>query len=143
MRKIINGKAYDTDKATEVGESTNGYGPSDFKYEVETLYRKRTGEYFLHGYGHAMSRYAEAHGDNCWGPGERIIPMSYEGAMKWAEERLDAEEYEREFGVVDDEGDVVAVSFRVPSAAKAALDRECSRTGESQSAIISRLLGNL
>jgi hypothetical protein len=53
MRKIIDGKLYDTDKAKRVGGpwSPAGFGPGDFDWCEEALYRKRTGEYFLHGEG--------------------------------------------------------------------------------------------
>ena len=48
MKKIINGKLYDTDTAKEVFAISCGNGPSDFHYYAEQLYRKRTGEYFLY-----------------------------------------------------------------------------------------------
>lgn len=144
MRKIINGKKYDTDTATEVGNWDNGAGLRDFRYCEETLYRKRTGEYFIYGYGHAMSRYAERCGD-MWGAGSAIIPLTYDAARQWAEEHLDAEEYEKEFGEVSEgESDgTVAMTFRVGEAAKVLLQRESSRTGRSQSEIVDSLLMGL
>ena len=51
MRKIINNKVYDTDTATWIGLSDNGHEYNDSAYSGETLYRKRTGEHFLHGEG--------------------------------------------------------------------------------------------
>ena len=47
MKKIINGKIYDTDTAKEIDSISHGDGPRDFRYYHEVLYRKRTGEYFL------------------------------------------------------------------------------------------------
>lgn len=47
MKKIINGKKYDTNMATKVADYWNGYGASDFNYVSEELYLKNTGEYFL------------------------------------------------------------------------------------------------
>ena len=47
MKKIINGKKYDTNTATKVADYWNGYGASDFNYVSEELYLKNTGEYFL------------------------------------------------------------------------------------------------
>ena len=67
MKKIINGRKYDTDTASMVGEWSDGY-PSDFRYEAETLYRKRNGEYFILGEGNAMSRYAESRGASSHSP---------------------------------------------------------------------------
>lgn len=47
MKKIINGKKYDTDMAKEVGYDNNGLLCSDFYYIEETLYKKKTGEFFM------------------------------------------------------------------------------------------------
>lgn len=47
MKKIINGKKYDTNMATKVADYWNGYGASDFNYVSEELYLKNIGEYFL------------------------------------------------------------------------------------------------
>lgn len=140
MRKVIGGKVYDTEKATEVGRSAHG-STSDFGYYEETLFRKRTGEYFLYGYGHGASKYAEYHG-GAWGEGGRFMPLALDDARGWAERELDADAYKEEFGVVEEVADseTVAVTFRIPATAKAALDRECSRTGESRTAIVTRLL---
>lgn len=46
MRKIFNGKAYDTDTADMLAEwqSSGNYGAS---IRFETLYREKSGEYFL------------------------------------------------------------------------------------------------
>ena len=50
MRKIIANKSYDTNTASLVGAWDNReYGNLD--YVSESLYRKRTGEYFIHGAG--------------------------------------------------------------------------------------------
>ena len=56
MKKIINGKLYDTETAKLIGRSYHGEGPRDFRHYSEELYRKRTGEYFLYGEGGPMSR---------------------------------------------------------------------------------------
>lgn len=139
MRKIINGKVYDTETATHVGGWDNGCYTTDFDYAGEDLYRKRTGEYFVHGEGGARSVYAELDGDG-WSGGSAIRPLTYEGARAWAEEHLSAEEYEAEFGeVAEDEGEV-AVTVRVPASAKAALDRECAATGRTRGDIVATLL---
>ena len=47
MKKIINGKVYDTSTAERVGGWNNNCSTSDFGYCSEDLYRKRTGEFFL------------------------------------------------------------------------------------------------
>ena len=115
MKKIINGKKYDTETATAVGSWSNNYSCRDFNHCAETLYRKKTGEYFLYGYGGPMSKYAESCGQNEWSGGERIEPLSYVNARQWAEEHLDVDEYEAEFGEVAEDDTSVALSIRLPA----------------------------
>lgn len=93
MKKVINGKVYDTKTAERVAEWDNDYPVNDFHHVDEELYRKKTGEYFLYGSGGPLSQYAEWHGNSGSG-GERIIPLTYEEATKWAEEKLDGDDYE-------------------------------------------------
>ena len=101
MKKIINGRRYDTTTATQVGGA--GYShPGDFNFWVEYLYRKKTGEFFIHGIGGAMSKYAHRTGLNEWSGGEEIIPLSPEEARKWAEKHLEVEEFEQLFGEVEE-----------------------------------------
>jgi hypothetical protein len=105
MKKIINGAKYDTATAKELGNWDNNELYGDFKYCEETLYRTKSGKYFLHGEGGAMSIYSESCGNNSRSGGEEIIPMSREAAMEWAGERLDGEEYEAIFGEVEEAAD--------------------------------------
>lgn len=101
MKKIINGKRYDTDTAKNLGSA--GYShPGDFSFWAEHLYRKKTGEFFLHGVGGAMSKYARRVGLNEWTGGEEIRPLSPEEAQEWAEKNLDVEEFEQVFGTCEE-----------------------------------------
>lgn len=99
MKKIIRGKLYDTDTAQQLAETYNYFG--DFSDYEEELYRKRTGEYFLHGKGGPTSRYAEpcGHGQS---NGENIFPLSESEAREWAEANITAEEYISIFGKVEE-----------------------------------------
>ena len=103
MKKIINGKKYDTETATEIGYggSAGGISTTDFRYYDETLYRKKNGEFFLAGEGHAMTKYA-THNGNTSGWGEAIIPLTDEEAKAWVEQECDAETYEEIFGDVEE-----------------------------------------
>ena len=133
MRKIRNGKAYDTETAREVGSHENMYDASDFHWYEETLYRKRTGEYFLHGRGNAMTRYAVSTGTSSWRGGEEITPLSYTEATDWAEEYLDAEAYEAEFGEVPEgDDDTVPVTLRLSAEAAQLLERAASKAGQTK-----------
>lgn len=102
MKKIINGKKYDTETATRVGYWDSDYSRNDFNWYEEILFRKRTGEYFLYGNGNAMSPYCRSVDYNTWCEGERITPMSESSAREWAENKLSCEEFEEIFGEVEE-----------------------------------------
>lgn len=101
MKKIINGKKYDTDTAKEIGYWNNGLLYSDFCYIEETLYKKKTGEFFLYGIGGVMTKYAVNNGNNSMS-GKAIIPLTEDEAKKWAEDHLTVGEYEEVFGEVEE-----------------------------------------
>lgn len=102
MKKIIGGKRYDTTTATRLAEWDSPHARSDFNFFEETLYQKRTGEYFLHGEGGPASKYAERC-QSGWTGGEMLIPLDPEEAQDWAEAHLDGDEYETIFGEVPEE----------------------------------------
>ena len=142
MKKIINGKLYDTDTAKRLGEYMCGTDYSDFSSWEETLYQKRTGEYFLHGEGGPMSRYAQALGNSEWGWGEKIIPISAESARKWAEKRLDSDVYAALFPVIPDEddGEREALHMMLPANLVAKLRARAAESGVSLTALVTDLL---
>lgn len=102
MKKIINGKKYDTDTATKLGSFDNGYFGSDLDYLEETLYRKKTGEFFLYGEGGARTKYSVRCSSNSYCGGCDITPLSNSKAKAWAEENLTSDEYEAIFGLVEE-----------------------------------------
>lgn len=101
MKKVINGKMYNTETAKCIYSYTNGYSMNDFNYVEEALYQKKTNEFFLYGSGGPMSRYCCSCG-NSWGYGESITPITKEEAKEWAMEYLDGDEYESVFGPVEE-----------------------------------------
>ena len=142
MKKIINGKKYDTETATLVAEWDNGRYGRDLDRCSEELYRKKTGEYFLYGAGGPMSRYARSCGQNEWRSGEQIIPLSYEAAQKWAEEHLDGDKYEEIFGAVPEDGSKVSATFRLSASVLETAKRKASEAGVGISEYVeSRLIG--
>lgn len=48
MKKIIQKKLYDTNKAKEIISISNNIPTSDFRYFEETLYKTETGKYFIY-----------------------------------------------------------------------------------------------
>lgn len=102
MKKIIDGKKYDTETAKRLGFYSNYGSWRDFNHFEETLYQKKTGEFFLFGEGGPLTRYAESCGDNSFSGGSRIIPLTEEKAKAWVEKNLSADEYEALFGEVEE-----------------------------------------
>lgn len=130
MKKIINGKVYNTETAERLSGWSDGLGWRDFNHVEEELYRKKTGEYFLYGQGGPMSRYAVSEG-NGWSSGDRIMPMSYEEATKWAEKHLDADEYEEIFGEISEDESQTVFSLRISTALLERLRRKADADGTS------------
>lgn len=101
MKKVINGKMYNTETAMLVGSWDNGLYGNDFGSCSEDLYKKKTGEFFLCGSGGPMSKYAVRCGNNTSGS-TTITPMTEKEARIWAEQKLSGEEYETIFGETEE-----------------------------------------
>ena len=120
MKRIINGRRYDTQTAKRVGY-TSYSTPGSLGYWSEDLYRKKTGEYFLHGQGGPMSKYSQSVGENEWTGGKEIIPLTLEEAQAWVEKNLNGEMYEEIFGKVKE--NKVQVSTWIEKGIKAEIDK--------------------
>ena len=143
MKKIINGKKYDTATAYECGTWSNAGSWRDFSHIEETPYRKRTGEFFLFGEGGPMTRYAEEVDQNSWSGGSRIMPMSYAEAQEWAEEHLEADEYERIFGEIHEDETKRVAAYSLTAGAVEKLKRYASQRGVTASEALERLIEQL
>lgn len=140
MKKIINGKVYDTTTAKEMASYSNAGSWRDFSHYEETLYLKKTGEFFLFGEGGPMTRYARTIGQNEWSGGKHIEPLTYKAAKEWAEEHLDGDEYEAIFGAVVEEEGKETVTWSLPSALVARLRREAQEAGVTVGALVEKKL---
>ncbi len=139
MKKIIRGRLYDTDTAKEIG--CDSYSdPGDIDYWEETLYRKKTGEFFLDGEGGARSGYAVCIGQNTWSGGEKITPLTYDEAREWAENHLDADTYMQYFEVSDNIADKETVAIRLSAAAIDKLKILASKNDTTLSGIIEQMI---
>ena len=136
MKKVLNGKMYDTDTATLMSVWRNMGDTRNFSYCEETLYRKRTGEYFLYGYGGPMTKYAVSTGSNSWSGGEMIIPLTLSAAQEWAEEHLDGDEYQKIFGEVAEDDSRTVLSVSLPASVASRIRMMASEKGISVSALI-------
>ena len=142
MIKIIGGKRYDTSTASRIAQHAEG-SPKEPTYCIEVLYRKRGGEYFLHGSGGASSRYSRAEGNSGWAASERIMPLSYDEASKWAMTHMEKAAYDREFGTPPENAPTVMLSVRISAASKARLDRKAQELGVTRAKIIEDLIQTL
>lgn len=98
MKAIINGKSYNTETATLLGEFWNGCSKSDFRFLSEELYRTRKGAYFIAGEGGAMTSYCRRVDINSFCGDKKITPITEDEARQWMEDHCSAEEYIKAFG---------------------------------------------
>lgn len=140
MKKVINGRVYDTDTARLVCEWDNGEMPSGLAYVYHGLYRKKTGEFFLHICGGAASNWAKPTetGGTRWA--EHVVLATYDEARALVEAHGTADEYEALFGLCEDESDVIVTVRGVSAKAKTLLDREAARTGRTLGEILSECI---
>ena len=94
MKKIINGKLYDTDRSEEVTTVTL-VGPYNSWEMYEHLYKKSTGEFFIErdfaGDGDCVEEFE-------WVLEHRFEPLSEAQAKVWVEKYCDADIYINLFG---------------------------------------------
>lgn len=82
MKRVINGRRYDTDKATLVGETMFGE-PGEAGYTRQSLYRKRGGEYFARTQGPYTL--------------DAIVPLTHKEAREWVMDNKGMALYYEEF----------------------------------------------
>lgn len=140
MKKIIKGKVYDTEKAKLRGSYYSPGSYRDINHFEEHLYQKKTGEFFLHGEGGPASRYAESCGENNWSGSEKIFPLTYEAARQWAEEHLEADEYEEIFGIIEESEGKMTATISVNIGVWETAKRIASAKGISVSEYIESLI---
>ena len=74
---------------------------------------------------------------------DRIIPLSYKAAQKWAEEHLSAEDYQDIFGEIDESSEKVAVTLSISASALETAKRAAVQDEMSLSAYIEKLIGDV
>ena len=75
----INEVAYNTKTAEAIARNGSGREimHSDERWFNETLYRKKSGEFFLYGSGGIFTKYARQTGPNSWERSEAILPLFF------------------------------------------------------------------
>jgi hypothetical protein len=86
MKKVIDGKIYNTETAELLHNWDNGHYGNDFRSCEESLYKTKKGAYFLHGEGGPMSKYAKSCGNNSVCGGASITPITEKEVLAWLEE---------------------------------------------------------
>jgi len=98
MKRIIDGKRYDTATAECVAYVGNDYNRGDFKRESTHLYRSNKGAWFVAGNGGPLSRWARMAG-NMWTDGEGIEAVTPHEARMLLEAHNETAEIERWFEI--------------------------------------------
>ena len=85
MKKVIDGKTYNTETATKIDYSDNGLSASDFHNWDETLYKTQKGRFFLKYRGGGLSRWAVSVGNNGRTGSEGLAALTGAEALAWCE----------------------------------------------------------
>ena len=113
MKRVIRNLVYDTERAKQI-----------WSEHLVTLYRKRTGEYFLFD-----SMYQEIH------------PLDYAAAKEWAKVHMDDESFGRQFG--EKFADDGILHFKIPIDKEAKMRRVAEERGISLKALLVEMIDNL
>lgn len=140
MKKVIKNRVYDTESAKKLADYEPSSNRSDFHWYKESLYLKKTGEFFLCGEGNAASKYRKAVALNEWCPAEKIIPLTYAEAQAWAEENLDGDEYIIIFGEPTEDSSRQTISLSLSAQKVAQAKQAAAKAGISLSAYIENLI---
>ena len=116
MKRVINGRRYDSDKATLIGEHISGE-PMEAGYRRETLYRKRGGEHFLVVQGAYTYD---------------IVPLKYKDAEEWYIYNMGQAAYTEEF---ESQG-ITTVNVTMTLACKRKLDQMANATGSTRGQVV-------
>ena len=73
MKKIIDGKRYDTDTAEHLCSLPSVEDTTNFNWHATSLYQTKKGTFFIAGEGNAFSLWAERDaGENSWSSGRGL-----------------------------------------------------------------------
>ena len=135
MKKIINGKVYDTDKAQLIAEAHHdNVNDADGKSLKQWLYRKKTGEFFVKAEGASIElQNIFQHG---YKPNAGIYPLTYEHAQRWAERELTADQCGSIFGDPEDDDTQVSVNLSMTAKVANTLKQNAAKAGMTVSAYI-------
>lgn len=135
MKRIINGKVYDTEKAQLIAEAHHdNIKDANGKSLKQWFYRKKTGEFFVQVDGAAIE--LQNIFQNSYKPNAGIYPLTYEQAQRWAERELTAEQWEEIFGDPEDDDTQVSVNLSMTAKKANMLKQNAAKAGMTVSAYI-------
>lgn len=130
MKKIINGKLYNTETARLVWELHDYLPFTDFNHKEDAIYQKKTGEYFRFKGSYEIGQ----------GWIEKIVPLTYNDAKYYAEINMSTDEYEAEFGKVSEDDSRTTMTISVSAKCAETAKRIAAEKGISVSALIEGLV---
>lgn len=99
MKKVIDGKLYNTETAEAIAHWSNDLPRGDFRNCDETLLKTAKGAFFVYGEGGAMTQWSQAAGDMRCG-GTDILAMTTDEARAWCETHsIDADTIAQHFDI--------------------------------------------
>lgn len=143
MRKIIKNKVYDTDTAMLIKQADHPNITSGEGSCKQSLYRKKTGDYFLFVDGartdvfHSLALENNAHDRE-----RHIYALTYEQARSWAEEEMTADEWLEIFEPVEDDS-LTAFNLTLSASAVSKFRLAAQRQQISQRELMERLISTL
>lgn len=140
MKKIINRKLYNTDTATKIAHYELNVSKDDPTWYEEDLYRKRSGEYFIHGSGNELTRYAQTKPEIGSRAGESIVFLTYAQAEEWSKRHMPPKEYSAEFGKIKKSDKRMHITLSISEDAADTARRNAAQCGIRLSAYIERLI---
>jgi hypothetical protein len=96
MKRIVNRKIYDTEKAKLIAESNCSEPRNSFGFFEEYLYKTKNGNWFLMYYGGAATKYA-VENSNAWSDSTGIHPLTKNDVCDWLERNGHTEKLEEYF----------------------------------------------
>jgi len=103
MKKVIDGKMYNTETAERVYSWDNGRFTNDFRYRSKDLYRTKKGNWFILHDGGAMTDMAKSVGSNSTSGSEDIEVISEKDAFAFLASHGGTEEAEKYFSEMIEE----------------------------------------
>ncbi|MBQ9542662.1 MAG: hypothetical protein IJJ76_12270 [Ruminococcus sp.] len=143
MKKIIDNRVYDTDTAQLIKQADHDNIISGEGKCKQSLYRKRTGDYFLCVYGARADSFHNLHLTDAKHDRERhIYLLTFEQARAWCEAEMTAEEWLENFEPAEDDS-LAALNLTLSAAAVSKFKLSAQQQQISQKELMEKLIGTL